>query len=66
MRTDQQFHAAGWTRPTIRLDPESTAALAVLTKRAGVGASEVVRQLILADFKKSTRRRKYTSTGDVT
>jgi hypothetical protein len=48
------------------LDPESTAALAALTKRAGLGVSELVRQLILADFKKSTRRRKYTSTGDVT
>lgn len=48
MRTDRQFLAAGWTRPTVRLDPDGTLALALLRRRSGDTVNSIVRRALLA------------------
>lgn len=47
--TDKQFTDRGWTRPTVRLNPDATAALQVIQERTHESVGAIVRRLLIEE-----------------
>ena len=54
-RTDHEFRDLGWTRPTVRFDPETSRKLETLLQSTGQQTSELLSALIDEAFRKATR-----------
>lgn len=50
MLTDEKLREKGGSRPTVRLDQASTAALKALTEHSGQGTSDLLKRLIMSEF----------------
>ena len=62
-RTDLEFRALEWTRPTVRFDPETSRKLELLRKATGQKVSELLSTLIDEAFRKATRGVKKATLG---
>jgi hypothetical protein len=58
MRSDHKSRELGWTRPTVRLDPETSRKLSFLLDLTGSGVGDLVSSWIDEAFRKATRTEK--------